>query len=93
MCIERCAFAFEYLLAIALGFGLWIDPADAQVIQCAIERIRQMGGRIGGGQMHRIATARQFNRQRRGQGRFADPALAHQHDQTVTVSGNFIDQC
>ena len=90
--VKRRAFGRHYLLAIALDFGVRIDAADREMVERAVQRFRQMGRRVGGGEMHREPTTGQFDSDGGGQGGFADAAFAHQHNQSAAVGGDAIDQ-
>ena len=80
------------MLAVTFRFGMGVDLADRQVFELGIECFREMRGRIGGAQMHRIATACQLDGQCGSQRCLADTALAHQHDKAMSVHGNLVDQ-
>jgi hypothetical protein len=71
---------------------LRVDAAHLQARQAAAERVGQVGGRVGGGQVHAVAALHQAHRQRRGDGGLAHAALAHDHDQAVPRGGQFIGQ-
>jgi hypothetical protein len=83
----------DLLGAVALGFGVGVDAADSlRWGSAAVQRVGQVGGRIGGGQVHRQAAPGQLHGHGRRQGGLADPALAHQHHQAVAVGGDAVHQ-
>ena len=65
-----------------LGDGVCgVDAGDREVLVLAVEGVGQVGRRIGRRQQHVIAPVRQLERDGGGDGRLADAALAHAHDQ------------
>ena len=64
-------------------------------VKCASsspQRLDEVRSRISGGQQNFMAAAREFGGDGGGHRRFADAALAHQHDQAVAGPFDFIDQ-
>ena len=82
----------QHLLPVALGFGVGVDAADRQMLHGAMQRLGEMRGRVGGGEMNRQPATRQFDGDGRRQRRLADAALAHQHDQPMAVGGDVVHQ-
>src|SRR5690606_37625386 len=54
--------------------------------------LRQVGGRVRRGEMHRQAAPREGGGYRRGDGGLAHAALPHDHDQAVAVGGYVVDE-
>ena len=50
-----------------------------------------MGRRVGRRQQHLMSTTGEFDRDGRGQRRLADPALAHEHQQSLAGPRDFVD--
>ena len=57
-----------------------------------MQRFGEMRGRVGGGEMDGQSAMRQFDGDRRRKRRFADAALAHQHDEAMTIGGDAVHQ-
>ena len=90
--VELRAFRPQHFLPVALGFGVGVDAADRQMLHGAMQRLGEMRGRVGGGEMNRQPAPRQFDGDRRRQRRLADAALAHQHDKPMAVGGDVIHE-
>ena len=90
--VELGALGIEHMLAVARRLGGRVDAADGELIERAFQRLGQVGGRVGGGEMHRQAAPGKLHRHRRGEGRLAHAALAHQHHQPVAVGGDAVHQ-
>ncbi len=84
--------AGQHLGAVTLGFGARVDATHLQMGQAACQRLAEMRGGVRGGEVHRQATACQLHRHGGRQGGFTHPALAHQHDEAVTVGGQLVNQ-
>ena len=80
------------MFAVCLGFHLWIDAADGEMVNVTRQSFGQVCRRIGRGQQYLVATGCQFHRDRCGDGGFTDPALAHGHDQTFAIGLNLVCQ-
>ena len=81
------------LVDVAPRLDLRVDAAHLQPRQVALQGAGQVRRRIGGAQVHGLATLHQADGQRRGDGGLADAALAHHHDQAVPSLGQVIGQC
>ena len=68
-----------------------IDPADTQSRYRYRECFGQVRRRVGGREKDRPATIGQRNGDRGGDGRLADPTLAHDHDQPVITFRKFLN--
>ena len=90
--IQRLAARRHDFCNVSLGFRLGVDAADFQVRQTAVEGLRHMRRRVGGGQVNAVAALHQPYGQRSGNRGFADAALAHDHDQAVAQRGQFVGQ-
>ena len=74
------------------GLGDRVDPGDDHPLDRPVEGSGEVGGRVGGRQLHLVAAGGQGDRDRGGDGRLADAALAHGHDQTSSPGGDLVDQ-
>ena len=82
----------QHLGAVTLGLGVGVDATHLKMGQATCQRLAQVCGGIRGGEVHRQAAARQLHRHGGSQSGFAHPALAHQHDEAVTVGGQLVYQ-
>ena len=80
----------HYFVNVFLGLGARVDALHAEVRHLARQRIGEMGGGIGGAEMHRDTARREADRDGRGYGGLADTALAHDHDEPAPGGGQFI---
>ena len=80
------------MTAIARRLFDRIDAADGQARHFAAEGLDEMSGRVRRGQKHRVPSSREFDREGRGHRRLADAAFAHEHEKSVTLPLDFIDE-
>ena len=80
------------LVGVALRLGLRVDAVHAQAVELPVQRRGQVGGRVGGAQVDGVAALHEGHGERGGDGRLADPALAHHHDQPAARRGEVVDQ-
>ena len=85
--VERCTLGGEHMFAVGAGGLGGVDTRHVQVVQGAVQRVGEVTGGVGGGQMHQMSAVGQGDRDSGGDGGLADPALAHTHDQTVAATG------
>jgi hypothetical protein len=60
------------LVDVGLGLGLGVDAPDTQPIEGAVERPRDVGGRVGGGEVNAVPALHQPHGDR-----CSDRGLAH----------------
>ena len=80
------------MLPIACNFRLRVDTTDFQIVQRSGQRVGQVCGGVGRGQMHREAALGQCHCHRGRESGFTDTALAHHHDEAVAGFGDLIDK-
>ncbi len=73
--IELRALGFHHMLAVARRSFLRVDTAERQVGKRAFQRIGQVRGRVGGGEVHGQAPARQLHGDGSGQRGMPTPPL------------------
>jgi hypothetical protein len=89
--VEIAAPGRHDLLDVAGGLRDRIDAVDGQALERAVHDERDMGGRIGRRQVHPVPPLHEAHGDGCRRGRLADPALAHDHDQTASGLRQFID--
>ena len=67
-------------------------PQRAQAAGVSPHHGGDVGGRVGGSELHRVAPARQFDSDPRRQSCLPDPALAHREDKPPAALGHLVDQ-
>lgn len=90
--VQIFAFGLEDVLAVIFCFGVGVNAADRQVRHLARQRLIQVRGGVGGGQVNGEASLCQRYRQGCGHRRFAHAALAHRHNQAAACLRQFVYQ-
>ena len=76
---------------VVLAHAAELDVLDQNHLVLLLgERLLEVGGRVGGGEMNAVAALHQGHRQRGGDGGFAHATLAHDHDEPAPGGGQFI---
>ena len=70
---------------IGSGFRRGIDLAERQPIHLTRQRLRDMGGGVGGAEMHGMAAAGEHHRDGRRHRGLAHAAFAHGHDDAMSL--------
>ena len=90
--VETGAGGCHHVLDVAADLCLRVDATDLESVDGAVERLFEMRRRIGGRQLDRMAASRELDRNRRGERRLADPALAHHQDEALPVRRQLVHQ-
>jgi hypothetical protein len=90
--IQVLAFGGHDFGDVGLGFGHGVYAVHLQAGQLARQRLADVGGRVGGGEVDAVAALHQAHGQRGGDGGFAHAALAHDHDEPVPGAGQLVGQ-
>jgi hypothetical protein len=82
----------HHLIHVPPGFLPWIDPADRQVFDPSINRRSNVCGRIGGREMHIVATTGELDGDTCGDRRLTDSAFSERHHQALAIRLDLIDE-